>query len=151
MHCKLTHILVTSGNRTPLYDQQATLGYSVVSIELCHFGPYFLFVSKTIDLEICFEIDEDVYKVRYLIFESRLMFRMPRSPSLPEFPIGLDLFCRSVWLAILMAALWESANLFFDAFIGKVFNIRDIFLQENRRQHRKGYCSAKSLTTRMEL
>ena len=49
---------------------------------------------------------------------------MPRSPSLPESPIGLDLFCRSVWLAFLMATMWESANLFFDAFIGKVFYIK---------------------------
>lgn len=127
MHGKLTHILVTSGNRTLPYDQQATLGYSLVSIELRNFGPCFLFVSKTIDMEICFEIHENVYKVRCLIFEPPLMFRIPRSPSLPEFPIGLDLFCRSVWLAILMATMWESANLFFDVFIGKVFNIRDIF------------------------
>ena len=60
--------------------------------------------------------------------DNPLMFRMPRSPSLPEFPIGLDLFCRSAWLAFLMATMWESANLFFDAFIGKVFYSKGRFL-----------------------
>ena len=42
---------------------------------------------------------------------------------MPEFPVKVDLFCRSVWLAFLLAILWESANLFFDAFIAKVYQI----------------------------
>lgn len=45
---------------------------------------------------------------------------MPRSSSLPEFPVGIDLYRRSLFIAMLNVILWESANLFFDAFISTV-------------------------------
>src|SRR5947207_15762311 len=73
------------------------------------------------------------------------MCRMPRSPSLPEFPIGVDLFCRSAWLAFLMATMWESANLFFDAFIGMVFYFKRHFLTTKQTPASQGILlSAKS-------
>jgi hypothetical protein len=46
---------------------------------------------------------------------------MPRSTSLPDFPLNLDLLLRSAWIAVVIGVLWESTNLYFEIFISKVF------------------------------
>lgn len=87
MHCKLMSILVASGNRTPFYGQQTVLGCSVVGVQLCHFGPYFLCVGTAIDLEICSEIHENVCKVRYFIIEQPSDVQnasLPKSARIPN-------------------------------------------------------------------
>jgi len=56
---------------------------------------------------------------KYALRLARMFVKMPRSPNLPSFPLGIDLLCRSLMLSFLMAIMWESAHLFFDSFVGK--------------------------------
>jgi len=83
---------------------------SICASHLCHF--------QTRDLEVFPAGGKGFREVE--THRALLIGRMPRSPHLPKFPIGIELLCRSTLLSLLMVTVWESTNMFFDAFISKV-------------------------------
>jgi hypothetical protein len=102
-------------------------------------------------MEILFALRSGVYQVSLSLEGPKLISRMPRSLNLPEFPVSIDLFCRSGLLAFLMASLWECTNVFFDAFIAKVYSGPGKSYRVTRCRLLRAKYSVLSLTTLTEL
>lgn len=117
---ELICLLGSSKDRTHVGSYLSTPFSCIIRYIMCRCLSTVLCFSSASLVEILFTLHSDIYQVSPSSIGIWLNSRMPRSLSLPEFPVSLDIFCQSAWLAFLTASLWECANVFFDAFIAKV-------------------------------
>jgi hypothetical protein len=117
---------VKSRKRDPITNISAVCRRMSNDLYLFHYCTFILCRGAATDLDPLFEVCQNVYQVKLQIASQISNFRMPRSNTLPSFPVGLDTLFRSLWISFLMIFLWEATNLFFDVFIGRVSLYKDV-------------------------